>query len=140
MCLTSLCLLEELVEFCNANSAVFPSMEAFEMQLEIPLVYVVFYDFFFKASVGDAKWKKECLEREYKSLGSIQAESFAMLQLKNNYFAWLLEAKKAMPTLITDYCPEPRRRGKLSGAQAWLGKWEIDTNGHPGFILVSGKI
>ena len=36
-----------------------------------------------------------------------------MLLLRNNYFAWLLEAKKALPTLVTDYCAEQRRRGNF---------------------------
>jgi hypothetical protein len=130
----------ELCEFCNSNGAVLPSLEAFEMRLEIPMVYIIFYDYFFKASVGDSRWKRECLDEGCDSLGSIQAESFAMLQLKNNYFAWLLEAKKAVPTLLTDYCPEPRRRGKRSGAQAWLGSVEVNINGAPGepFLVHEG--
>ena len=130
----------ELCEFCNSNGAVLPSLEAFDMRVEIPVVYIIFYDYFLKPSVGDARWKKICMDKRSVSLGSVQSESFAMILLRNNYFAWLLEAKKALPTLVTEYCPEPRRRGKRSGAQAWMGDLEIDMmNGNVGETHLVGE-
>jgi hypothetical protein len=103
-----------------------PSLEAFEMRVEIPLMYIIFYDYFLKPSVGDARWKRICMDEKSDSLGTLQSESFAIILLKNNYFAWLLEAKKALPTLVTDYCAEQRRRGKKTAAKEWMGNFEID--------------
>jgi hypothetical protein len=130
--------IKELAEYCVRNGAVFPSMEAFEMRVEIPVVWIIFYDYFLKASVGDARWRKLCMmdDSEDVPLGTVQCESFAMLLLRNNYFAWLLIAKQQLQELITDYCPEPRRRGKLSAAQAWMENVEIDINGGPGDPLL----
>ena len=64
--------------------------------MEIPNIYFLFHEYFFKSSVGDVCWKKACVEEVGQSapLESAQAEAFTMLQLKNNYFAWLLEAKE----------------------------------------------
>jgi hypothetical protein len=70
------------------------------MRVEIPVVYILFYDYFLKPSVGDARWKKRCLDSKTNELASVQSESFALILLRNNYFAWLLEAKKALPTLV----------------------------------------
>jgi hypothetical protein len=112
-----------------------PSLEAFEMRAEIPVIYIIFYDYFLKASVGDARWKKMCMmdtHNDDDSLGTVQSESFAMLVLKNNYFAWLVQAKKSNKELITEYCAEPRRRGKLSAAHAWMDNMEVDIDAGPG--------
>ena len=138
---TNQCSFIELCEFCNGNGAVLPSLEAFKMRVEIPVVYIIFYDYFLKPSVGDARWKKICMDERSGSLGSVQSESFAMILLRNNYFAWLLEAKKALPMLVMEYCPEQRRRGKQSGAQAWMGDLEINMTkgGDLGETLLVGE-
>ena len=98
------------------------------MRLGIPCIYFVFYDFFFKSSAGDAHWKKACSEAGSQStrIASIQAEAFAMLQLKNNYFAWLLEAKeKLKDLLVTDYDTDTKIKNKTGINEAYL-KCEID--------------
>jgi hypothetical protein len=61
--------------------------------VEIPSVYMVFHEFFFKSSVGDTQWKKACLDAtdSTASFAPHQGEAFAMILLKNNYFAWLWE-------------------------------------------------
>ena len=90
------------------------------MGLEIPTIYFMFYEYFYKSSVGDSRWRRACEEEKVLSspLGSIQSEAFAMLQLKNNYFAWLLEAKERMQEhLITDYDPDSKRIGKKGAAE-----------------------
>jgi hypothetical protein len=110
------------------EKAILPSIEAFEMGIEIPSVYFVFYEYFFKSSVGDAKWKKACLEADAVTdpLGMMQGEAFAMLMLKNNYFAWLWEAKSEMKDLlITDYDTDAARNGKATVSEAFL-KAEIN--------------
>jgi hypothetical protein len=85
---------------------VFPSLEAFERGVELPVVYVVFYDFFYHSSVGDAAWKRNC-SGETNVVGTVHKEAFAMVVLKNNYFAWLLEAKESLgDKLATDYDEE----------------------------------
>ena len=85
---------------------VFPSLEAFEQGVNLPSVYVIFYDYFVKSSVGDSAWKEACLEAvdPTEPIAVPQGESFALLLLKNNYFAWLWEAKTSLgDRLITDY-------------------------------------
>jgi hypothetical protein len=101
-----------------------PCLEAFEMGIENPSIYFLFYEYFFKSSVGDARWRRACVEDQDQSapLGSVQAEAFAMLQLKNNYFAWLLEAKENLSMLITDYDPDSKRAGMKSAAEVYLKK------------------
>jgi hypothetical protein len=113
----------ELCNFCVLNNAILPSLEAFEKRLEIPGIYFVFYDYFYKASAGDARWKEGCLEAnsEFDRLGSRVGEAFAMLVLKNNYFAWLLEAKEKLGVkLVTDYDSDNQRRGVKNIVDALL--------------------
>jgi hypothetical protein len=113
----------ELCNFCVLNNAILPSLEAFEKRLEIPGIYFVFYDYFYKASAGDARWKEGCLEAntEIDRLGSRVGEAFAMLVLKNNYFAWLLEAKEKLGVkLVTDYDSDTQRRGMKNIVDALL--------------------
>lgn len=96
--------------------------------MEIPTVYVLFYDFFYRCSVGDVKWKKACLEENDHTapLSQPQAEAFAMMQLKNNYFAWLVDAKEKMVGLVTDYDTENKRSGMKSVAEVYLKKLEVN--------------
>ena len=72
---------------------ILPSLEAFELGLEIPSVYMAFHEFFFKSSIGDTQWKIACLEADNSTdrLAPHQGEAFAMILLKNIYFAWLWE-------------------------------------------------
>ncbi len=82
----------DLCNLCKKKKAILPSLEAFEARVDIPGIYFIFYDYFFKSSAGDARWKKACLEgteNMRQRLASEQSEAFAMLVLKNNYFAWL---------------------------------------------------
>ena len=115
---------------CHDNEAILPSLEAFEMGLEIPTTYFIFYEYFFRSSVGDARWRKACDDEQQDQtsrLGSIQAESFAFLQLKNNYFAWLLEAKERFnDRLITDYDAESKTKGRKSAAEVYMKNLEIN--------------
>jgi hypothetical protein len=68
------------------NSAVLPSLEAFEMGIEIPTVYILFYEFFFRSSCGDVRWKRNAIQDKdlMSPLGTPVSEAFAMIQLKNN--------------------------------------------------------
>ena len=70
-----------------------------------------------RAVVGEAAWKKEIYKVEdlaEERLTTAQTEAFAMLQLENNYYAWLCEAKLAVggERLVTDYDLESKRSGK----------------------------
>jgi hypothetical protein len=98
--------------------------------LDIPGVYFIFYDYFFKSSAGDARWKKAWLEEKKdlkRRLASEQSEAFAMLVLKNNYFAWLLAAKEKLgDALLTDYDTDLKKKDKMSSVEAYLGEVEID--------------
>ena len=66
------------------------ALECFEDRWNIPKAYHLFYDQFFKAAVGDRRWKKNIEEDE--SLGNANTEAFALMILKNNYHAWLAQA------------------------------------------------
>jgi len=98
---------------CEDKMIVFPSMEAFEEGVKLPAVHVIFYDYFVKSGVGDAAWKEACLEANDPTDPIVcpQAEAFALILLKNNYFAWLWEAKLALgDTFVTDYdTPEAQK-------------------------------
>jgi hypothetical protein len=124
-CCTDLC------KLCEENGAVFPCFEAFVMGIEMPSVYFLFYEYIFKASVGDIRWKRSCAEKNDKSalLGSTLAEAFAMIQLKNNYFAWLLEAKEGLDNLVTDYDPPAKRSGMKTAQDLFLKKVHLNIKG-----------
>jgi hypothetical protein len=102
-------LLDSTTDLCNTcveKRIVFPSLDAFEAGVNLPSIYVIFYNYFVKSSVGDNAWKVACLDAEDQSSPIVppQGEAFAMLLLKNNYFAWLWEAKMKLGNLlITDY-------------------------------------
>jgi hypothetical protein len=91
----------ELVKLCSDENWVFPSMEMFEQRLELPGTYFFFYHYFYKATLGDVRWKKEVLSDlpVTERIGTAQEEAFALVQLKNNYYAWLHNAKK-------QFCPD----------------------------------
>ena len=76
----------------------FPSLEAFEEGINLPAIYIIFYDYFVKSSVGDNAWKVACLDAEDQTSSIVppQGEAFALLLLKIDYFAWLLEAKQSL--------------------------------------------
>lgn len=102
------------------------------MGLEMPNVYFLFYEYFFKPSVGDVRWKRACMEANDKNdlLGSVQAEAFAMIVLKNNYFAWLLDAKEKLKNLlVTDYDPDSKRAGMRTASEVYLKRLQINING-----------
>jgi len=62
------------------------------MRYESPRVYFLFYNYFLRAVMGEAKWKTS-IEGDKNKLGTCIAEAYAHYLLENNYFAWLLEFK-----------------------------------------------
>jgi hypothetical protein len=98
---------------------VFPSLEAFEEGINLLAIYAIFYDYYFvKSSVGDNAWKVACLDAEDQTSSIVppQGEAFALLLLKNNYFAWLWEAKTKLGNLlITDYDTAEDTSGESAG-------------------------
>jgi hypothetical protein len=72
------------------------------MRLKLPKVNFIFYEYFFKAVVGDSIWKW-CFA-ENKRLGTNVSEDFAHAIIENNYFAWLYDYKNKNPgcTLLTE--------------------------------------
>jgi len=84
--------------------AVLPSIESFQTRLKLPKVYYLFYDYFFKEVMGEARWKRHY--QEDKRFGTSVAEGFAHALLENNYFAWLFDYKcknKGSCNLKTEY-------------------------------------
>jgi hypothetical protein len=68
------------------------SLESMERQLENPKAYYVFYQFFYKAAVGEVQWK-ECMDSSEACMGNDMTEAFGLLLFPNNYKAWLYEEK-----------------------------------------------
>ena len=100
-------------------------MEAFEEGIKLPAIYVLFHHYFVRSSVGDLVWKESCINTEDPTdpIAPPQGEAFAMLLLRNNYFAWLLEAKLSLPegeSLVTDYDSNHERAKKEEISEAVL--------------------
>lgn len=124
-------LIADICEVCAKHDAVLPGLHAFEMMERIPAVYWLFNEFFFRSSVGDTVWKRNCNKDKDKcgSLGNVPEQAFAMILLKNNYFAWLLDAKEKYPNLLTDYDSPRKREGKKSATDIYLKKWNFNLEG-----------
>ena len=74
----------------HKTKSVFPSLDSFQKRMELPKVYYLFYDYFFKGVMGDDHWENvlgKSGESASVRLGSSVAEAFAHLILENNYFA-----------------------------------------------------
>ena len=87
----------------NMMAAILPSIESFQMRLLLPKVYYIFYEYFFKAVIGEGTWKR-CFTGN-KRFGTNILEAYAHAIIKNNYFAWLYDYKSKHPasTLQTEY-------------------------------------
>ena len=79
------------------------SLESIEQRLDNPKAYFMFYEFFYKAAVGECRWK-ECMGDGTSRIGNDTTEAFALLLFSNNYKAWLYEEKDQHGTkLLTEY-------------------------------------
>jgi hypothetical protein len=104
---------------CEDNNAILPSVESFQQRLKNPKVYYLFYEYFFKAVMGEARWKRNL--QEEKRLGTTVGEAFTHALLENNYFAWLFDYKCKKPlmlggrtsTLTTEYEEPPQNSTKV---------------------------
>jgi hypothetical protein len=86
-------------------------------------VYLLFHDYFIKASIGDAQWKASCLDTTLSTspIAPPQGEAFAMVLLTNNYFAWLWEAKLHFKEkLKTDYNSPKEIKDMAEISQAFM--------------------
>ena len=68
------------------------SLESMEQRLDNPKAYYVFYEFFYKAAIGELCWK-ECMDSDDGRIGNNTTEVFALLLVSNNYKAWMYEEK-----------------------------------------------
>ena len=112
-------LFTDLCDQCSEENLIFPSLEAFECGIACPVVHVMFYDWFLKSSVGDSAWKQAIYNPKdpLEPMAPIQGEAFAMILLKNNYFAWLSEAKlRLKDQLVTEYDTKKEKQGKVEDA------------------------
>jgi hypothetical protein len=57
--------------------------------MALPKVMFIFYEYFFKAMVWGAAWKKR--------FGTNILEAYTQATLENNYFAWVYEYVKENP-------------------------------------------
>jgi hypothetical protein len=115
------------------NHTVLPSLEAFEKRLKLPAVYFVFYDYFMRACIGEVKWKRLCLKQEDNGkfvkegpVVSPMEEAWAWIEMRNNYYAWMLDAKEKFGgNLVTDYDKESETKKKRNINET-LVKMEFD--------------
>ena len=93
----------ELCRDCEDDQSLLPSIESFQKRLDLPKVYYVFYDYFYRAVIGEADWKNKIESK--KRLGTNITEAFTHALIKNNYFAWLFEyrCKNKGTKLRTEY-------------------------------------
>jgi hypothetical protein len=82
----------DLCQVCVDKKCVMLSLESIERRLENPKAYYIFYEFFYKAAVGEVQWK-ECMDSSEVRIGNDTTEAFALLLFANNYKAWLYEEK-----------------------------------------------
>ena len=72
------------------------------MRLELPKVYYLFYSIMFKFVLGNAKHKTYLEmdeEDNNQTFSTAIIEAFALLVLKNNYFAWLCDFREKSPNV-----------------------------------------
>jgi hypothetical protein len=73
----------EMCSECEIDGSILPSIKSFQMRLKLPKVNIIFYEYFFKAVVGDGIWKRHFAEN--KRLGNNVTKAFADAIIENNY-------------------------------------------------------
>lgn len=117
---------------CVKEEAIFPSLEAFMLGIQCPPIYLIFYEYFYRSSIGDTPWKNSCkIDSDPTApLNTMQLEAFSFLFLKNNYFAWLWQAKRKLinskKKLVTDYDPYSERKDLMNLHEVIWNKVEIN--------------
>jgi hypothetical protein len=107
------------------------------MRLDNPNTYFVFYEQFLRAVTGDQEYKFRSGQKQLTAQCSMTVrpesrmvtpldESFALVVLKNNYFAWLLQAMKEFPNLLTDYEEDKIHDDSVTMAEYILGDYLLD--------------
>jgi hypothetical protein len=80
------------------------SYESMKVRLDNPKAYYVFYEYFYKAAVGEIKWKQALKRGVDERLGNNNTEAFAHVVLQNNYDAWWFAMKDEHGDLLkTEY-------------------------------------
>jgi hypothetical protein len=100
---SALLLSPDLCQICVDRKCVMLSLESILQRLDNPKAYYIFYEFFYKAAVGEVRWK-ECMDSEDGRIGNNTTEAFALLLVSNNYKAWMYEEKRSHGNeLLTEY-------------------------------------
>jgi len=100
--------------------------------IHCPPIYLIFYEYFYRSSIGDTPWKNSCKNNSDLTapLNTMQLEAFSFLFLKNNYFAWLWQAKRKLinskKKLVTDYDPYCERKDLMNLHEVIWNKVEIN--------------
>jgi hypothetical protein len=128
----------DLAKLCSRCSLVFPAWwEAFEKRLDNPNTYYVFYKQFLRAVTGDEEYKFRSGQQKAVPANSSTVnldsrmvtpldEAFALVVLKNIFFAWLLQAMREFPNLMTDYDDKNHNEGSVTMAEYILGDYLLD--------------
>jgi len=114
----------DLCKTCQETDSYMLAFECFDQRWVFPKAYHLFYETFFKASVGDKSWK-ERLEQG-KPFGNSNTEAFALMVLKNNYIAWMAQASAEFE-FKNQYAMElERRRNKKQQEEDMDGDTDDD--------------
>jgi hypothetical protein len=70
----------EMCRGCKDDGNILPSIESFQMRLLLPKVYYIFYEYFFKAVIGEGTWK-QCFTGD-KRFGTNILEAYAHAIIK----------------------------------------------------------
>ncbi len=107
----------EMCSECQIDGSILQLIESFQTRLKLPKVNFIFYEYIFKAVVGDSNWKKHFWLKQNKRLGANVSEAFAHAIIENNYFAWLYDYKNKNPGCTL------KNEIQLGSARKWRFKW-----------------
>lgn len=114
------------------------SLESMVERFVNPKSYYLFYDFFYRATIGEQAWKRYMQEEDGSHIGNYTTEAFTLLLLKNNYKAWLHSEKmKHKDKLVTEYEID-KDDTRQSIVDKWLDNVELkyDPEGGEASIVV----
>ena len=113
----------DLCHVCVDRNCVMLSLESVERRLDDPKACYVFYQYFYKAAVGEVRWK-EFVEKSEGRIGNNTTEAFALLLFANNYKAWMHEEKLKHGDALSTECDQDSG-GKTSIVDTLLGEQEF---------------
>jgi hypothetical protein len=96
-------------ELCEEENKALPSLLSINKCHQLPKVHFLFFEFFLRAVIGNAAWKKR-LEEDETRLATQAIEAYTNAVVNNHYFAFLYIYFMNNPnsTLHTEYNEVPQ--------------------------------